>query len=63
MPITQSSEVSHEFLLTCIYCDNGEQMETPEQAIAEGWCDIEEDCEGTSWNYLGFCPICMAEEM
>jgi hypothetical protein len=62
MCITSSSQVTRPFTLCCIECDAGVHIETPEQALAEGWIDIEEDFGGLSWNYVGVCPECQADE-
>jgi len=62
MSITSSEQVTHAFSLCCTGCDVGEGIATPEQAIAEGWSDIEEDFVGNSWNYLGTCPVCREED-
>ncbi len=62
MHITSSTQVTREFSLCCNNCDAGTDIATPEQAIAEGWSDIEEDFDGRSWNYLGTCPECRDED-
>jgi len=56
MYITTSSQVTHKFSPQSIECDAGMDIHSPEQAIADGWTDIEEDFDGLSWNYLGRCP-------
>ncbi len=61
MFITKSSELTRPFSLCCIQCDAGMQIDTPEQALAEGWIKIKEDFDGPSWNYLGCCPDCKTE--
>ncbi len=58
MFITSSTQVTREFSLCCTGCDAGTDITTPEQAISEGWSNIEEDFDGRSWNYLGMCPEC-----
>lgn len=62
MRITSSAQVTRAFSLCCFRCDAGMDIKTPEQAIAEGWTDIEEDFDGSSWNYLGSCPECREED-
>lgn len=62
MPIISSAQVTRVFSLCCTGCDAGGDIETPEQAIAQGWSDIDEDFDGRSWNYLGTCPDCRAED-
>ncbi len=56
MYITSSSQITRPFSLQCVECDAGLDIESPEEAIAAGWTEIEEDFEGISWNYLGCCP-------
>jgi hypothetical protein len=46
--------------ISCSNCDA--LADGVAQATAAGWTDIEADPEGTSWNYLGFCPDCRREE-
>lgn len=43
------------FSLTCVNCDDGQNVDSAEQANLLGWTDIEAD-DGMSWNYLGVCP-------
>ena len=62
MTITSSAQVTCVFSLCCVCCDGGSDIDTPEQAIAEGWSDIEEDFDGFSWNYLGTCPECREDD-
>jgi hypothetical protein len=45
------------FSLSCQYCDAGTNVESREQAEAEGWIELEED-DGLSWTWLGICPDC-----
>lgn len=42
--------------IACSLCDA--TADDIKAAEAEGWTDIEPDSEGTTWNYLGFCPEC-----
>jgi hypothetical protein len=46
--------------ISCSGCD--QSADGIAEAIAAGWIDIERDPEGSSWNYLGFCPECQREE-
>ncbi len=64
MSITSSHQLRHPFSLTCRHCDAGMDMETPEQATAAGWTEIEDVAdEGfLEANYLGLCPDCKREE-
>ena len=59
--ITRSDQLRHPFSLSCSNCDAGMDIETPEQAVLQGWYGIYED-DGMSWNYLGTCPQCLAQE-
>ena len=63
MCITSSSQVTLPFSLSCSICDAGLHIESPEQALAEGWIEIEEDSGGLAWNYLGLCPACQEKAM
>ena len=49
------------FSLCCQYCDAGSNTLTEQQAIGEGWIEIEADPGGLSWNFLGVCPDCIDE--
>ena len=55
--ITRSDQLRHPFSLSCAECDAGMDVETPEQAVFEGWSSIYE-VDVPSWNYLGVCPDC-----
>ena len=59
--ITKLSECRLPFTLCCVSCDAGMEIETPEQAIAEGWTEIEEAEDAPSSNYLGLCPRCQEQ--
>jgi hypothetical protein len=56
--ITSSAQLRYPFTLSCVECDNGPNVKTPEQAATEGWIGIMEDPDGASWNYTGMCPDC-----
>ncbi len=60
--ITSSDQVKHPFSLTCVMCDAGGDIDTPEQAIEEGWTEIVEATDLAMANYMGLCPICRKEE-
>lgn len=62
-----SAECKAAFMAECngpVRCRGGAETicfaETDAVAAAEaaGWTEIEEDPEGVSWNYDGFCPDC-----
>lgn len=44
----------------CFRCDAG--ADSVAEAVAAGWVGVEPDLEGMSWNYLGLCPECQADE-
>ena len=46
------------FSLVCCNCDAGQGIETEEQAIAEGWSEIEPAFALPQANYCGVCPDC-----
>jgi hypothetical protein len=46
------------FTLVCRHCDAGEHIETEEQAIGEGWSEIEPAYALPQANYCGLCPDC-----
>ena len=46
------------FSLICLTCDAGDDMETEEQAIAAGWCDIVLALSLPQANYCGLCSDC-----
>jgi hypothetical protein len=46
--------------ISCSSCDA--TADGVAEATAAGWVEIEADPEGTSWNYLGFCPDCQRDE-
>jgi hypothetical protein len=46
------------FSLVCQYCDAGDGIETEEQAITEGWSEIEPAFALPQANYCGTCPDC-----
>jgi hypothetical protein len=46
------------FTLICCDCDAGDGIETEEQAITEGWSEIEPAFALPQANYCGRCPDC-----
>ena len=50
------------FSLVCLNCDAGSHLESEEEALAEGWTDIEFAPDLPMANWLGLCPICRREE-
>lgn len=45
------------FSLECWQCDAGNAPDTLEEAISQGWRNIQRD-DNDSWNFLGTCPSC-----
>jgi hypothetical protein len=50
------------FSLVCETCDAGMDIETYEQAVAEGWTEIEYDPGLPQANFVGTCPECSREQ-
>jgi hypothetical protein len=50
------------FSLVCLNCDAGEGIESEEQAIEEGWSEIETAFALPQANYCGLCPDCRSAE-
>ncbi len=50
------------FSLVCRHCDAGGEIETEEDAIAEGWSEIEPAYALPQANYCGLCPDCLKVE-
>ena len=46
------------FSLCCVNCTAGEDIETPSDALIDGWIDLEVAEDGAWYNYLGVCPDC-----
>lgn len=46
------------FSLVCRHCDAGEEIATEEQAIGEGWSEIEPAYALPQANFCGLCPDC-----
>jgi hypothetical protein len=49
------------FSLSCTECDC-DSPDTYEDALSDGWTQIEYYPEGSSENFLGLCPDCRREE-
>ena len=50
------------FSLVCSECDAGMNIESYDQALAEGWAEIEFAPDLPMANFIGLCPDC-AEEL
>ncbi len=46
------------FSLVCSECDAGTDIETHDQAVAEGWSDIDYAPDLPMANFVGLCPDC-----
>lgn len=46
------------FTLVCRECDDGTHIKTYEQAMAEGWTEIDYAPALPMANYCGLCPDC-----
>ncbi|AMV22607.1 hypothetical protein [Planctomyces sp. SH-PL14] len=46
------------FTLICCDCDAGEEIDTEEQAMLEGWSEIGPAFELPQANFVGRCPFC-----
>lgn len=51
------------FTLVCINCDAGDHLNSEQEALAEGWTDIEFAPDLPMANWLGLCPDCRREEI
>ncbi len=49
------------FTLSCAECDT-DSPDSYEDAVQEGWTQIEFDPQGCSENFLGLCPDCRRRE-
>ncbi len=50
------------FVLSCFECDAGDGIDSKEEAILQGWTDIDDDDSEDDtlwWTHLGRCPECM----
>ena len=50
------------FSLICSECDGGLHLHSKEEALEEGWTDIEFAPDLPMANFLGLCPHCRREE-
>lgn len=48
------------FSLTCGECDDGMEINSPEEAIQLGWDESIDYDDGMAWNFIGMCPTCRA---
>jgi hypothetical protein len=46
------------FSLVCSECDAGTHIESQDQAMAEGWADIDYAPDLPMANFIGLCPEC-----
>jgi hypothetical protein len=46
------------FSLVCIHCDAGMGVESEDQAVADGWTDIDYAPGLPMANFVGLCPDC-----
>ena len=46
------------FSLVCSECDAGTHIESHDQAMAEGWADIDYAPDLPMANFIGLCPDC-----
>ena len=49
------------FSLVCETCDAGMEIETYEQALGDGWTDIQFTPDLPQANFVGLCPECSRE--
>lgn len=50
----------YPFSLCCVYCDDGMQIDSEDEAVRSGWTGIQFDAGGLGHNYIGLCPSCRA---
>ncbi|MEK6258007.1 MAG: hypothetical protein AABP62_05245 [Planctomycetota bacterium] len=50
------------FSLVCYECDAGEGIVTEEEAMEEGWTEIEFARHQPQANFIGFCPECVRRQ-
>lgn len=46
------------FSLVCLHCDAGMNIDSHQQAVAEGWTAIDYAPDLPMANYVGLCPDC-----
>jgi hypothetical protein len=47
------------FTLSCALCDVGQEIESYEEAVAQGWTSITYAPDLASVNFVGLCPDCL----
>jgi hypothetical protein len=57
-----ASEANTEWSLCCITCDAGMNEHSAEQALRNGWRDLEWAPDAPTSNFLGQCPECFKYE-
>jgi hypothetical protein len=62
MPLPNNVPPDIAFSLTCERCDAGMDIDSYDQALAQGWTGIDYDPDGLAWNFVGLCPDCRREE-
>ena len=60
--MTGTQEPGVPFSLVCFDCDAGMEISSHDEAIANGWTEIEYAPHLSMSNYLGLCPTCRCEE-
>lgn len=50
------------FSLVCSECDAGMHLDSKEEALADGWTEIEFAPDLPMANFIGLCPVCRREE-
>lgn len=58
MSVRRLHTVDVPFSLVCSECDAGSHIESHEQAVAEGWSNIDYAPSLPMANYIGLCPDC-----
>ena len=58
----RSDSAAVPFSLVCSECDAGTNIVSHDQAIAEGWTEIDYAPDLPMANFIGLCPECGREE-
>ena len=58
MPIDPQIPADVPFTLVCERCDAGMEIASYDQALAEGWTEIEFAPDCPQANFVGLCPAC-----
>lgn len=58
MHSAQTTAADVPFTLVCCDCDAGMGVYSHDQAVAEGWAEIDYAPELPMANYIGLCPEC-----